>query len=191
MISTTRMLGFSFARRNTRRCVLACYWFLMLLSCYGFQRHLSRSGFGFMTLNAVFIFIVFTGLLGGVRGGGPVRAFRGVRWIPWQTEGRDYNPLTSAAPQSLAQSQEDPHGDVYAPLDERETRERDRVHFIAYTLARWGTLAFLSVYLLLGALDVAWLGRVGPCLLFLLTMILWSLPQSLILWTEPDMEEAQ
>jgi len=38
---------------------------------------------------------------------------------------------------------------------------------------------------------VSWFGRVGPFFLFLLTVTLWSLPQSIILWTEPDMTEPE
>jgi hypothetical protein len=170
MISTTKMLGFSFARRSTRRWIVAAYWCAMTLCCDGFQSQYSSHGINFSCVVLVFNSIVCTGLLGGVRGGGPVRAFRGVRWIPWATT--------------------EP-SDVYTPLDERETRERDRMHFIAYTLARWLTLLLFALYILLGAIHAEWLRLAGPLILFLITLMLWSLPQTLILWTEPDMEEAQ
>jgi hypothetical protein len=77
----------------------------------------------------------------------------------------------------------------YGPLDERETDERDHVHYVAYTLARWLALFLFVLYGLLGAIHVPWFGHVGPFFFLLLTLVLWSLPQTLILWTEPDMEE--
>ena len=76
----------------------------------------------------------------------------------------------------------------YGPLDEREMNERDRVHFVAYTLARWIALFLFAAYALLGAIHVSWFSQLGPFFFFLLTLVLWSLPQTLILWTEPDME---
>jgi hypothetical protein len=170
MISTTKMLGFSVARRRTRRFLVAAYWCAITLLCHAFQHQYSSNGINYSCVSLVFSCIVFTGILGGVRGGGPVRAFRGVRWIPWSTT--------------------EP-SDVYTPLDEREAWERDRMHFIAYTLVRWLTLLLFALYILFGAIHAEWLRVAGPLILFLITLMLWSLPQTLILWTEPDMEEAQ
>jgi hypothetical protein len=78
-----------------------------------------------------------------------------------------------------------------APLDERETGERDRMHFLAYTLTRWFALLLLAIYGLVAINFPAALRQIGSIFLCLLTLSLWSLPQTLILWTEPDMEEAQ
>jgi hypothetical protein len=187
MISINKMLGFSYARRSTRRWIVAAYWCAMTLGCAGFQRQYTSHGINSICIGLVFNFIVCTGLLGGVRGGGPVRAFRGVRWIPWATEWKDYQ-FQDPLPQSLTQMATSEPSDVYTPLDERETWERDRMHFIAYTLVRWLTLLLFALYILFGAIHAEWLRVVGPLILFLITLTLWSLPQSLILWTEPDME---
>lgn len=76
-------------------------------------------------------------------------------------------------------------------FDEREARERDRAVFRAY---RW-MLSFS--FLWFAALTIAegvwpecarWL---GPVFLTLLIAVIAGLPQSLILWTEPDVEEAR
>jgi hypothetical protein len=76
-------------------------------------------------------------------------------------------------------------------LDERETHERDHVHFIAYTAARWGALLLMVLTVILSAWRAQWLVWMAPTFLFLLVLTLWSLPQSIILWTEPDVEESR
>jgi hypothetical protein len=48
-----------------------------------------------------------------------------------------------------------------------------------------------AVYALLSTFNARWLAQVGSLFFFLLTLVLWSLPQTLILWTEPDMEEGR
>ena len=75
-------------------------------------------------------------------------------------------------------------------LDEREKRLRDRVHFLAHTLSRWFALLLFAVLIGLGVKDSTVAARVGPVFFFLMNLVLWSLPQSLILWNEPDIEEA-
>lgn len=191
MISTNKMLGSSFARRSTRRWIVVAYWCVMALSSAAFTRDFARHGFDFNCVVLVINVIICTGLLGGVRGGGPVRPFRGVRWIPWATEWKDYGILAAVMPQSLTQMTDSEPSDVYTPLDERETHERDRVHFIAYTLVRWLALLLFAVYGLFAFIWPAVLSEISPLFFFVLTVTLWSLPQSLILWTEPDMEEPQ
>ena len=74
-------------------------------------------------------------------------------------------------------------------LDERDLRDRDRVHFQAYTTSRWLALLLLIVQVVAGLAGPAWLLRAGNAAFLLLALVLWSLPQSIILWTEPDMEE--
>jgi hypothetical protein len=77
-------------------------------------------------------------------------------------------------------------------LDERETLDRDQCHFLAYTVVRWSALAMLALYCGLGLWKPETLAALGPLFLYLLTLTLWSLPQSILLWTEPDLEtEAQ
>jgi len=74
----------------------------------------------------------------------------------------------------------------YSPIDEREKAIRDRAHYLA--------LCFIRVFLAIAVFG-SWLisekfashAREEACgVLFLL---LWILPQTIVLWTEPDMEE--
>lgn len=115
------------------------------------------------------VFSGITGLLGGVRALGPVKLFASLR-IPFR------NP----APRD---------GEEQAPwLDEREQNERNRIHFHAYVVVRWLALLLLIAYAALGSLGVSWFNRIGPVAVLLLALVLWVLPQLLILWTEPDLE---
>jgi hypothetical protein len=157
------------------------YWCFVVFACFAFLLHQAHHGvedMGLLFMIQTFLFL--PALLGGVRGGGLVKPFRGVHWVPMQEGGGVQTLLRPANGPAILQD---------ISLDERETHERDRVHFNAYTVARWFALLLFVIYGLLGAMHVAWFSRVGPFFLFLLTLTLWSLPQSIILWTEPDMEE--
>jgi hypothetical protein len=177
MISTNKPFGLSFARRRTRRALVVAYWcFIAVYSC----AFLPRGNFNwFGVLIAVQVFIQIPQMLGGVRAGGMVKPFRGIHWVPLQK---------SEDVQSLSIISGSPAHAEDASLDERETGLRDRVHFVAFTLTRWLALFFFVLYGLIAVTHPAWLSQTGPFFLFLLTVTLWSLPQTMILWTEPDME---
>lgn len=183
MISTNQGLRVLVGSRYKRRMWVAGYWCFVALDCFLFLRYQTRHGVDNIGLPFVIqTLLVLPGLLGGVRAGGLVKPFRGVHWIPMQEQGEVQTLLKPSAIPAILQD---------TSLDERETHERDRIHFIAYTLARWLSLLLFMIYAMVGALHAAWFSRVGPFFLFLLTVTLWSLPQSIILWTEPDMEEPQ
>jgi hypothetical protein len=180
MISTNKICGFSLLRRSTRRGLVVTYWCAMLLCSFAFLGHENFTAIG--ALLALQMLFLLPQVLGGVRTGGIVKPFRGVHFVPLQ-ERDDVQTLFPAADSSSSYSQ--------AALDERETHERDHVHFIAYTLVRWLALPLFAVYGLFAFIWPAVLSEIGPLFFFVLTVTLWSLPQSLILWTEPDMEEPQ
>jgi hypothetical protein len=183
MISTNQGLRFLVGSRSRRRMLVVGYGCFLAFLCFAFLRYQTRHGSEDMGLWFVFqLLAVLPGLLGGVRGGGLVKPFRGVHWVPMQEQGGVQTLLKPANGPAILQD---------ISLDEREMHERDRVHFVAYTLARWFALLLFVIYGVLGALQVSWFGRVGPFFLFLLTVTLWSLPQSIILWTEPDMTEPE
>jgi hypothetical protein len=183
MISTQKVLGFSIARRHTRRALVIGYWCWLVALCFAFALHRARHGAEVWRVLVVFQFLFAgTAVLGGVRAGGFVKPFRGVRWYALgggtQTLfGKPNRFVGSPDPTEIT-------------LDERETFQRDRVHFAAYTLARWFALLLFAAYGLLGALNVEWFSWIGPFFFLLLTLTLWSLPQTLILWNEPDMEDS-
>jgi len=187
MITTTnKLFGLSVARRSTRRFLVVVYWLgiAAFVAAFAFDqmRH-TLDVFGIII--ALQILTNLPSLLGGVRAGGVIKPYRGVRWAPLldrddvQTVFSGARPVIgSAAAADLA-------------LDERETRLRDRVHFVAYTLMRWITLFLFAGYAGFAIYRPEWTRQAGLFLFILLALVLWSLPQTLILWTEPDMEEPQ
>lgn len=177
MIYASKPLGLSIASRGTRRWMLVAFWCVIAASLCTLG---ASDGHGSLATQTAFNMLIFLPLLlGGVCAGGLVKPFRGIRFVPLQARG--VQTLLHAS--ALSEVQES------ARLDERESRLRDRVHFIAYTVSRWLALVLTGVCALLGTYSTVPLSRVGPLLFYLLTLTLWSLPQTLILWSEPDMEE--
>jgi hypothetical protein len=179
-----RVFGIRIASRTARRWLVAVYWALMLVVCVGFVLHQMRHGVENLDPWGMLpIFVGIVSLLGGVKVGGAVKPFSGRSYMGSPTPG-DEGGLTIFSQKSIFPPEDS------GPLDEREQSERDTVHYTAYTVVRWLALALYFIYAGFGAWSPAWFPRVGPLFVFLLTLVLWSLPQSLILWNEPDMEEA-
>ena len=168
MISTSQKL---FARRSVRRVSVVVYWCFMAVGLYELLFGSSSDVFGYIV--GIVVLSNLTLRLGGVRIGGLVKPFRRVQW----NRGEVQTLLHPAA-----------RSGTEAPLDERETGERDRMHFLAYTLTRWFALLLLAIYGLIAINFQTALRQTGSIFLCLLTLSLWSLPQTMFLWTEPDME---
>jgi hypothetical protein len=183
MIADTRNTwGWPINSRSSRRFLVIGYWiFVLALTCAFLRFGIVHGVFANPWMLYVLVFL--PSLLGGVRAGGAVKPFRGLRWAPLND--RDGTQTVFGKPQPVIR------GAVASEfeLDERETHERDRVHFIAYTVARWGALALLALTVIASTWRPGWLVWMAPTFFFVLVLTLWSLPQSIILWTEPDVEE--
>lgn len=187
MISASnKLFGQSVARRSRRRILVVVYWLAVAAFTGAFWVDQARHTLDiFGVFIALQLLVNLSSVLGGVRAGGAVKPYRGVKWAPLldrddlQTVFGAPRPiLAGAAASDLA-------------LDERETRLRDRIHFVAYTLMRWITLAVFAAFALIIYLRPDWMHQAGLFFFLLLATILWSLPQTLILWSEPDMEDPQ
>ena len=179
---------FSTARRRTRRIVVAVYWVVALAFFALIQWKLAfHSSYPVPTwmelLFPLQVILFLPAILGGVRAGGFVKPFRGVRFVPLQE--RDETQTLFGPPRPVISSMT--AADIN--LDERERRQRDEVHFAAYTSARWLALGLLVAQFAAALAGPEWLTRAGNAAFYLLALVLWSLPQTLILWNEPDMEE--
>jgi hypothetical protein len=81
--------------------------------------------------------------------------------------------------------------------DERETHQRDRAHFLAYAPLSLGLCLLLpaSDWSLHTPKPLAWIPMeqelLVPGLIQVLLVMFLTLPQAILLWTEPDMEEAR
>lgn len=180
-----RIFGIRIESRRARRWMVVAYGALIAALCVGLVRHQARHGVEDLNPWGLFpMFVGFIAILGGVKAGGVVKPFSGRQFAGLPTPG-DEGGQTIFGSKRIFPPEES------SALDEREENERNRVHYAAYTVSRWLTLGLYLVYAGIGAFHSAWFPRVGPLFLFLLTLVLWSLPQSLILWNEPDMEEAR
>jgi hypothetical protein len=98
-------------------------------------------------------------------------------------------------------------GDPRIRGDEREMHRRDHAHYVAYRILLYGYLALFSYYFVaIPAARYLWESHpstlflrvvlsgssLGQVFLFIAASLLFSsLPQAVLLWTEPDMEEPQ
>jgi hypothetical protein len=178
MISDTRSLwGWSISRRSTRRWIVMGYWLLTAFWAYAILMYAIRHHGAFMSFSIIYPMLWLPAFLGGVRAGGAVKPFRSTYWVSVP----DRAGMISLFHRDTAAQQE-------MELDEREIRLRDCVHFVSYTVVRWLALVFFALYALISTQHPEWLGISGPVFLFVIVMMLWGLPQSIILWNEPDVE---
>ena len=89
-------------------------------------------------------------------------------------------------------------GDMRARGDEREIHRRDHAHYLAYHFLGWALFGALFAGNFRGLISIAPLLPLAlralllqlPYFLLLATFFLYAtLPQAVLLWTEPDMEE--
>jgi hypothetical protein len=175
MITQTSFLGLPLRTQRQRRLLVVLYYALFLaLSALFFWKSLGSIG--------VILPQVFTlgGMLGGIKIGGPVKVYQ-YPHLPLALDGpiqtlnlEDRKPFNTVGPEG------------WSPLDERELTQRDFAHFTAYRILRW-TLGFACcLYWLAYANLPAWLSNKGPILAWTLLVYVLSLPQSVLLWTEPN-----
>lgn len=177
MIAEQTLFGLNMGQRKDRRVfVLGYCTFLLAFVALGV---LWNQGFLF---GGVLQSVVLAGVLGGIRGGGPVRPFSGR-----QREAGDFTVTTANFPvQTLNLEHRLPTSEQLVRLDERERSERDEAHFVAFRLLRY-TAGPLCLALALLLYDLPRLAiRFGPAMLWTVLMLILSLPQLVILWTEPD-----
>jgi len=160
------------SRQKTRRLWVAVFWCaMMMFFCVSLLSVFRHGPVAMLAVQLVLYAYTMSVALGGVRAGGFVKSFSGKQ------------PLFALAAPA--------HTQAALNLDERETRLRDRAHYTAYAVARWLALALFSIYAALLVFNAPWANRIAPSFFFLLTWTVWSLPQSIILWTEPDMDESE
>jgi uncharacterized membrane protein YhaH (DUF805 family) len=181
IVEGKRPLGFSLNGRSRRRGYVVVVLAFCAILCGAFLKHLARHGVE--DFDGTMLFVTLSGItamVGGVRADGPVKYFGRPRTalFPLQTGLRTLFGK---------QEKESTRGEI--DLDEREQHERDREHYRAYVVVRRFALLLFAAYVALGWLHVRWFDRIGPFAVFLLVLMLWVLPQMLILWNEPDVEE--
>ncbi len=165
MIYRSKILGISLKRRKTRRRFLVCYWMVLLL--FLFIPDLLPSNLLHPTLPAfMLVLALVTPLL----------------WITIRLWG--INPG-----QAFTRDFEDRYADTgegdYPPIDEREKATRDHASYLALRFIR---IAFVVVAFGSSLISEKLSSRVKVDASWVLFLLMWILPQTIVLWTEPDME---
>lgn len=150
--------------RVRRRCLVVGYYALVMTLGVAWGFELFR-GSRFVGAFVPLLFVISIAL-GGLRAGGPVRPF---------------SPFYDTAPSLTLLSTRDRNS-----VGERDICVRDRAHYAAYSALRWALLFSTFAVLWIFALARTWLAPVAACLLYPAFALIMSLPQAILLWTEPD-----
>lgn len=174
------------AREHRRRLVVTIYA-VLAVTMVGFGWLDTWRGSGYYLVALALVMNHF--LLGGYGRSGLVRPFDGK--APRETT---MPPPVIPLGLYMRMSSSLPEGDWRS--DERETKLRDRAHFQAY---QWISGALAALWLLSGWATVKSsafpiLHSMAEWLLYpvvlIAVMLMLTLPQAILLWTEPDMAEA-
>ncbi len=125
--------------------------------------------------------LTLAGLLGGIRSGGPVKAYEGPTIL-----NSDLSATTPSYPIQSLNLSGTMHRETHLLLDEREQAERDHAHYRAYRILRWTVSGATLLLIFLQSFHSTWLLDRLPVLLWSFLIFTLSLPQCVILWTEPD-----
>lgn len=176
MIPTSKyMAGPFLARRRTRRWIVGLYWgALVPLTAFVVARVFARRPIDGFTLliAAVMVFNLWSMSRVGIKRS---KFFRPdpdmMRFRKGPEETR-----------SILQDFE---------FDERETQERDAIHFRAYHWIAGAAFAAFAALALGVYLRPEWARWLGPTILSLLIATIGATPQTLVLWNEPDVDQAE
>jgi hypothetical protein len=154
-------------RAARRRYVAGYYLCVILLGVFW-----GRALYGNSSLVAVLIPVLYVVsiAMGGVKAGGPIRPFS-----------KFYDTSAHTPDSSVTGRRRS-----FRSVDERDTLVRDHAHYAAYSTMRvlglLCTLAVVAVFVV----DRHWLLPLMAFLLYPAYALLMSLPQAILLWTEPD-----
>jgi hypothetical protein len=175
MVEQTKFWGMPLRTLRQRRLLVVCYYLLFAaIAAAGFW--LGLKSFGAL-IQFAFMMAV---LLGGISYQGPVKAYERLP-VPLDQDGLQTLNLSGRRENQMH---------LWTPLDERERTERNEAHYTAYRILRW-TLGLGAVAY---ALSLNWthpgarwdLGSQLPMLVWMLVVYVLSLPQTVVLWTEPE-----
>jgi hypothetical protein len=181
MKSPRAFLFFTIETQSRRRAVVVAY--------YGFFIALSVAVVlwrGPSYLDKLLQFAVICALfLGGITAAGPVRLFS--QWQRKFADGSVYG-IDGNRPHPWLAGRRTVDVDRLR-VDEHDLHTRDRAHYLAYAILRWAVVLFsLFAPLVIYAAGPDAFARLLSLLCFPFCVLFLSLPQAIILWTEPDLE---
>jgi len=182
MISKRKLFGISLARRQARRWLVLGFWAVNLSLAVVVSLLTGKYGASYWLLYSwqLISLPLLTGLLGGEGKRGAVRAFEGCT-----SEEQAATDNTYMTPEDIAERK---RRESKLRLDERDVNMRNAAHYKAYSALRW--FIFVAFPVMAVPPPREWL-FLRSILLLTLFLAVWCLPQTLILWTEPDMEAEQ
>lgn len=175
MIPTSRYMGGRLlARRRNRRWYVALYWgFIVPAAVFVVARAFARPRLEWLFCIAAVMMVLnlWTMSRFGLKPTGP---------LPVRPDPEMLRELRGAAETR----------EIMADwtFDEREARQRDRVHFQAYRWVLMFAFAWFAVLVIVQSIWPEWSRWLGPVFLTLLIAVIAGLPQTLVLWNEPDLE---
>jgi hypothetical protein len=173
MIEQTSFLGMPLRTRRERRLlVIGYYVVLFLFSALGLWK--SHGNIVFLLPQV----LTFGGMLGGIKIGGPVK--------PYSEAMIPVGGASGIQTLNLEGRKVFDDGLYPSPLDERERSQRNFAHYHAYRILRWTLGRACFLYWLSFDWNAAWISARGPILAWILIVYVLSLPQSVLLWTEPE-----
>lgn len=190
MINRRSYLGIPLGTRRNRGWLVAAYWFSVVVTLAFGSVFLYRGRF---TMAHWWISATLGGLigtmfifLGGSRQIGPLVDFDGdptppSPWIPLVAADNIVRWLKNDAEENR----------IDRSLDERDIRLRNAAHFEAYQVVR--RILVPAAFVMFVVSDTILRNRrfIFLPISLLMTLVIYNLPQSLILWWEPDVEELQ
>ncbi len=171
MVEQTKFLGMPLKTQGQRRLLVVLYY-AVLVGFAAIGLWMDKKSWGPLVAQT----FVVGGLLGGIRIGGPVKVYE-EPILPLDMEG---------TVQTLNLSQRKPFDAAWSALDERERTQRDFAHYTAYRILRWSFGLFVFGYFVVTVWGAAWLADRTLFLLWLFLLYVLSLPQAVVLWTEPQ-----
>lgn len=173
MIEQTRFLGMPLKMQRQRRLLVVLYYAVMIgFAVVGLW--MDKKNWGPLVAQT----FVFGGLLGGIKMGGPVKAYAQPTF-PLDSDDSVYRlNLNGRKPFDTTLT--------WSPLDERERTQRDVAHYTAYRILRWSFGVFVLGYFLVMGWAAGWLADKTLFLLWVFLLYVLSLPQAVVLWTEPQ-----
>lgn len=180
MINRQSFLGIPMAQRGVRRRFVVSYWAVVVLLLSVLAVWGKGQGAGSVYLSSFYLFVFgLTKYLGGVSRHGLVRMF-----MRSHQEKPDYSFMT---PEDIAERKA---SEREALLDERDLELQNSAHFNAFDFVRKNAFWVMMLLLVLDSPRLAAWAFLRMPILWLLLIMIESLPQTMILWAEPDLAEA-
>ncbi len=191
MVEQTSFLGMKLRTQRQRRVLVVAYYTVLLtVAIVGLARPGQRDIVGLFQFTFWMCLV-----LGGIFGRGPVKSYtRPVLpldledgFSAWDKKGDELLTL------GIGGGKASRGGEVstaWEPLDEREQTERDHAHYEAYRILRWTLGIAVIAYWISLHWMYAWMDGKLPVLAMVVLVYVLSLPQAVVLWTEPAYVDA-